>query len=82
MCEPSAVEVVRDWALVISDKETLDEVPSPILWLPLEQPWPDVVSSTNIRHESTATIRGTRKIEGLTQTAEPGVRDERLRLAA
>ncbi len=69
-CEPSAVEIVRGRALVISDKETPDELSSPILWLPLEQPWPDVVSSGAIRHESTATIRGTRKIEGLTKSAE------------
>ncbi len=69
-CEPSAVEIVRGRALVVSDKETSDELPSPILWLKLEQPWPEVVSSTDIRHESTATIRGTRKIEGLTKSAE------------
>jgi hypothetical protein len=69
-CESSAVEIVRGRALVISDKETPDELPSPILWLPLEQPWPDLVASANIRHESTATIRGTRKIEGLTKSAE------------
>jgi hypothetical protein len=66
-CESSAVEIVSGRALVISDKETPDELPSPILWMPLEKPWPDVVASTDIRHESTATIRGTRKIEGLTQ---------------
>jgi hypothetical protein len=69
-CEPSAVEIVSGRALVISDKETADELPSPILWLPLEQPWPDVVANTTIRHESAATIRGTRKIEGLTKSAE------------
>ncbi len=69
-CEPSAVEIVGDQALVISDKETSDELPSPFLWLPLEQPWPDVVASANIRHESTAPIRDTRKIEGLTKSAE------------
>lgn len=69
-CETSAVEIVDGRALVISDKETPDELPSPIFWLPSEQPWPDVVASTDIRHESTPTIRGTRKIEGLTQSAE------------
>ena len=69
-CEPSAVEIVRGRALVISDKETADELPSPIMWLALKQPWPEVVSSTSIRHDSTATIRGTRKIEGLTTSAE------------
>jgi hypothetical protein len=69
-CESSAVEIVNGRALVISDKETPDELPSPILWLPLEPPWPDLVASANIRHESTATIRGTRKIEGLTKSAE------------
>jgi hypothetical protein len=69
-CEPSAVEVVGGQALIISDKETPDELPSPIFWLPIEQPWPDVVTNTDIRHESAATIRGTRKIEGLTKSAE------------
>jgi hypothetical protein len=56
--------------LVVSDKETPDELPSPILWLPLEQPWPDVVSSTKVQHESNAIIRAARKIEGLTKSAE------------
>jgi hypothetical protein len=69
-CEPSAVEIVRGRALVISDKETPDDLPSPIMWLELKQPWPDVVSATAIRHDSTATLRGTRKIEGLTKSAE------------
>lgn len=69
-CEPSAVEIVGERALVISDKETSDEMPSPIFWLPLEHPWPDVVSSTSIEHESAATLRGTRKIEGLTKSPE------------
>ena len=32
-CEPSAVEVVGGRALVISDKETPDELPSPAMWL-------------------------------------------------
>ena len=63
-CEPSAVEIVRGRALVISDKETAEELPSPIMSLALEQPWPDVVSATAIRHESGATLRGTRKSRG------------------
>jgi hypothetical protein len=69
-CEPSAVEIVNGRALVISDKETADELPSPFLWLPLEERWPDVVASADIRHESTATLRGTRKIEGVAKSAE------------
>jgi hypothetical protein len=69
-CEPSAVEIVKGRALVISDKETPDGLPSPILWLPLKRQWPNVVSSTGIRHDRTATLRGTRKIEALTKSAE------------
>ena len=69
-CEPSAVEVVNGRILVISDKETRDELPSPVLWLPLEQPWPDVLSSTQVQHEPNAIIRAARKIEGLTKSAE------------
>ena len=69
-CEPSAVEIVAGRALVISDKETPDELPSPIMWLALDQPWPDVLSSTDVRHESPTLIRSTRKIEALTESAE------------
>ena len=69
-CEPSAIEIVGDRALVISDKETPHGLPSPTMWLPLAQPWPDRVSSSDIRHEPDATIRGTRKIEALATSAE------------
>jgi hypothetical protein len=69
-CESSAVEILRGEALVVSDKETPDELPSQIFWVPLEHPWPDVLANTDIRYESTATIRGTRKIEGLAKSAE------------
>ena len=69
-CEPSAAEVVNGRVLVASDKETPDDLPSPILWLPLEQPWPDVVSGTKVQHESNAILRAARKIEGLTKSAE------------
>jgi hypothetical protein len=69
-CEPSAVEIVRGRALIFSDKETPDGLPSPIMSLALEQPWPDVVPASAIRHESGATLRETRKIEGLTTSAE------------
>src|SRR6185295_15032210 len=63
-CELSAVEIINGRVLAISDKETPDELPSPILWLPLEQPWPDVLPSTRVQHETNAIIRAARKIEG------------------
>jgi hypothetical protein len=69
-CETSAVEIVNGRVLVVSDKETAADLPSPVFWLPIERPWPDVVASAAVIHEANAILRGTRKIEGLTTSAE------------
>jgi hypothetical protein len=69
-CETSAVEVVNGRVLIVSDKETVDGLASPVFWLPLEQPWPDVLSSAQVQHEPNAIISKARKIEGLAKSAE------------
>jgi len=69
-CETSAVEIIHDRVLVVSDKDTPGELPSPALWLPLQQPWPDVLSAPQVQHEPNPILRAARKIEGLTRSAE------------
>jgi hypothetical protein len=74
-CEPSAVEIVNGRVLIISDKETPDELPSPVLWLPLEEPWPDVLSSAHVQHETNPVIRAARKIEVIAPSGLRGIKD-------